>query len=137
VADNVSVAQEVLEAFAARDVDRLPSLFAPDVEFRTRVDVLGEPDFHGHDGVRAWLAAVDDKYDRFEVIDAEYQPGGGGAVVVSARLRLQYSGDRYGLSRMAYWVFRVDQKDGRVIAFTSFRDLSDALAAAGLTAGDA
>jgi hypothetical protein len=38
---------------------------------------------------------------------------------------------------MAYWVFRVDQKDGRVIAFTSFRDLSDALAAAGLSDGDA
>jgi ketosteroid isomerase-like protein len=137
VADKVEVARAIVEGFAERDVDRLLSLFTPDVKFRTRVDVIGEPDFTGHDGVRAWLAAVDEKYDNYEVLDAEYRPGEGDAVVVSCRLRLRYAGDRYGMSRMAYWVIRVDEAQGGVVDFTSFRDRSEALAAAGLSDGDA
>jgi ketosteroid isomerase-like protein len=134
--DKISVARAVMEGFATRDVDRLLSLLTPDAEFRTRVDVIGEPDFRGHDGARAWLAAVDEKYDRFEVVDPEYQQGAGDAVVVSCRLRLRYAGDRYGMSRQAHWVFRVDDERDCVVAFTSFRDLSEALAAAGVN-GDA
>jgi ketosteroid isomerase-like protein len=135
VADKVSVAQAVMEGFAARDVERLIALFTPDTEFQTRVDVIGEPDFKGYEGAREWLAAVDERYDTFEVVDAEYQPGAGDAVVVSCRLRLRHAGDRYGMSRMAYWVIRVDENRGSVAAFTSFRDLRDACAAAGLSGG--
>lgn len=132
MADKVGVARAVMEGFAERDVDRLLSLFTPDVQFRTRVDVIGEPDFRGHDGARAWLDAVDERYDNFEVLDAEYRPGTGDAVLVSCRLRLRYAGDRYGMSRVAYWVIRVDERQGGVAAFTSFRDFSEAVAAAGL-----
>jgi ketosteroid isomerase-like protein len=133
----MSVARAVLEGFAARDRERLPTLFAPDVEIRTRVDVTGEWHFRGHDGVRAWLSAVDEKYDRFDVLDAEYEAGAGDAVLVACRLRLQYAGDRYGMSRLAYWVFRVDEDAGLVLTFTSYRDLTDARAAAGLATGGA
>jgi ketosteroid isomerase-like protein len=132
VADRVNVAREVLEGFAARDHDLLPTLFAPEVELQTRVDVIGEWQFTGHDGVRAWLSAVDEKYDRFDVVDAEYEVGAGDAVVVACRLRLQHAGDRYGMSRLAYWVFRIDQDRGLVLSFTSYRDLAEARAAAGL-----
>ena len=133
VSGKVAVAQAVMDGFASRDLDGLLTLFEPDVEFQTRVDVIGENRFGGHDGVRAWLAAVDEKYDRYEIVDDEYREGSRDTVVVSCRLRLRYKGDRYGMSRLAYWVFRVDGDGGRVVAFTSFRDLSDALAAAGLS----
>lgn len=131
------MARGVLDGFAGRDVERLVSLFSPDVHFRTRVDVMGQVDFSGHDGVRAWLAAVDTTYDHFEVVDAEYLTGEGDAVVVSCHLRLRYAGDQYGMARVAYWVFRVDENRGVVIAFTSYRDESEARAAAGLSAGGA
>jgi hypothetical protein len=133
VNDKVRVARAVMDGFAVRDRERLVSLFTPDVEFRTRVDVTGETEFQGHDGARSWLASVDDKYDRFEIADAEYRAGDGDAVFVSCRLRLRYAGDRYGMSRVAYWVIRVDESQGRVRAFTSFRDRSEALAAAGVS----
>jgi len=135
-ADRVAVAQAVLEGFAARDVERLTSLFSPDAEFRTRVDVTGEAHFAGHDAARTWLAAVDNQYDVYEVADAEYRSGAGDAVVVSCRLRLRYAGDRYGMARMAYWVFRVDEARGCVVTFTSYRDLSEALADAGVSDED-
>jgi ketosteroid isomerase-like protein len=137
VADRLTMARAVVEGFAERDVERLVSLFAPDVEFRTRVDVMGQVDFAGHDGARAWLAAVDETYDHFEIVDAEYQLGEGDAVVVSCHLRLRYSGDRYGMARMAYWVFRVNEEQPAVVAFTSYRDHDEALAAAGLSDGGA
>jgi len=137
LADRVSVARAVLEGFASRDRERLPTLFAPEVELQTRVDVMGEWRFTGHDGIRAWLAAVDDKYDRFDVVDAEYEEGADDAVVVVCRLRLQYAGDRYGMSRLAYWVFRIDAERGLVVTFTSYRDLAEARAAAGLSSGGA
>jgi len=137
VADRVGVARAVLDGFKARDVDCLLSLFTPDAEFRTRVDVIGSSHFTGHDGVRAWLAAVDRQFDRYEVVDADCRLGAADAVLVCCRLRLQHAGDRYGMSRMAYWVFRVDEDRGCVVAFTSFRDLDEALAAAGLSGGAA
>jgi len=136
VRDRVGVARAVLDGFKARDVDCLLSLFTPDAEFRTRVDVIGTWHFTGHEGVRAWLAAVDRQFDRYEVVDADYTLGAGDAVLVSCRLRLQHAGDRYGMSRMAYWVFRVDDR-GCVVGFTSFRDLGEALEAAGLRGGAA
>jgi hypothetical protein len=129
----MSVAQAVMEGFAARDHESLLSLFWPDAEFSTRVDVTGEAYFSGHDGVRAWLDAVDDKYEHFEILDCEYGSGKGDAVFVSCRLRLRFTGDRYGMSRAVYWVFRVNEETGRVRSFTSFRDRSEALAAAGLS----
>jgi ketosteroid isomerase-like protein len=133
LADRVSVAWAVADAFTARDEERLLSLSTPDAVFRTRVDVIGEPTFSGHDGIRAWLAAVDEKYDRYEIADAEYRQGAGDAVFVSCRLRLRFAGDRYGMSRMVYWVFLVDENLGCVYGFTSFRDCGEALAAAGLS----
>ena len=133
MADKVRVAQAVVNGFAARDRERLLALFTPDAEFATRVDVTGDTRLRGHDGVRAWLDAVDDKYDRYEILDVEYRPGTGDAVFVSCRLRLRFAGDRYGMSRVAYWVFRVDGEVGRVRSFISFRDHGEASAAAGLS----
>jgi ketosteroid isomerase-like protein len=123
LAERVTVARAVMEGFAARDRDRLLALFTPDAEFWTRVTVLDGPHFRGHDGVRAWLRAVDEQYDRYEVVDA---------VLVSCRLRMRYKGDRYGMVRTAHWVFRVDEDRGCVVSFTSFRDRSEAVEAAGL-----
>src|SRR4051812_11366005 len=133
VADKVRVARAVVDGFSARDHGRLLTLFTPDVEFSTRVDVTGETQFRGHDGVRAWLNAVDEKYDRFEIVDCEYGSGAGDAVFASCRLSLRFAGDRYGMSRAAYWVFHVDAQVGRIRSFTSFRDRGEALAAAGLS----
>ena len=135
MADKVSIARAVMEGFAARDLDRLVALCAPDAEFRTRVDVTGDPDFRGPDGVREWLAAVDDRFDLYEVTDAEYRAGEGDAVAVSCTLRLRFAGDRYGMARAAHWVFRVDESRECVTAFTSYRDRADALAAAGISGG--
>jgi len=132
VVGKASVARAVVEGFGARNREQLLSLFAPDVEFHTRVDVVGAPDFSRHEGARAWLDAVDERYDRFEIVDAEYRPGAGDAVFVSCHLRLQFAGDKYGMARQVYWVFRIDES-GLVSAFTSFRDVDEALAAAGLS----
>jgi ketosteroid isomerase-like protein len=131
VVGNVSVAGAVVEAFAARDAKRLLSLFAPDVEFETRVDVIGVSHFSGHEAVRAWLDAVDEKYERYEIVDAEYRAGAGDAVFVSCHLRLQFAGDKYGMARQLYWVFRIDES-GCVSRFMSFRDRDEALADAGI-----
>jgi hypothetical protein len=132
VVGKVGVARAVVEGFGARNRERLLSLFTPDAEFHTRVDVVGGPDFSGHEGVRAWLGAVDEKYDRFEIVDAEYRPGAGDTVFVSCHLRLQFAGDKYGMARQVYWVFRIAES-GLVSGFTSFRDIDEALAAAGLS----
>jgi ketosteroid isomerase-like protein len=131
-ADKVSVAQAVVDGFAARDQERLLALFRPDAEFATRVDVTGQTRFQGHEGVRAWLEAVDERFERYELVDCEYRSGAADRVFVTCRLRLQFAGDRYGMARLAYWVFRVDEAAGRVRSFTSFRDRHEAEAAAGL-----
>jgi ketosteroid isomerase-like protein len=132
VADRVEVARAVIEAFARRDGDRLLTLFTPDAEFWTRVLVLSDPHFKGHDAVRAWLGAVDEKYDRYEILDVEYLSGAGDSVVVSCRLSLRYRGDSHGMSRSVHWVMHVDEGVGQLRLFTSYRDRAEALDAAGL-----
>ncbi len=131
MADRVEVAKQLLEAFANRDVDRLLSLCTADADFRTRVSVLDDSHFSGHDGVRAWLAAVDEQYEHYEVVDCEFQAGSDDSVLVSCRLRLRYQGDRYGMSRTGHGVLHVDD-GGSITAFTSYRDRRDAVRAAGL-----
>jgi ketosteroid isomerase-like protein len=131
-ADKIDVARAMVEGFAARDTDRLLSIYAPDAEFYTRVTILPERDFKGHDAVREWLAAADRDYDRIELVDPEYVAGADDNVLMTCRLSLQYRGDNYGQSRIVYWVVRVDQDSGLITWFKSFRDEHEALEAAGL-----
>lgn len=135
--DAIDVARAMVDAFSRRDQERLVTLFSPEVELWTRVQVLPDKYFKGLDGVRDWLEAVDQEYDRFEIIDPEYTPGGGGAVVMSCRLSFQYAGDSYGQSRSVHWVIRVDEEGGLIASFHSFRDRSEALEEAGVSSGDA
>jgi len=130
--DKLRVARAMVEAFADRDLERLLSLYAADLEFFTRVTILPERHFSGHDAVREWMAAVDKEYDRYELIDPEFVAGAGDAVMVTCRLSLRHRGDSYGQSRTAHWVIRVDEDSGLITGFRSFRDREEALEAAGL-----
>ena len=87
--------------------------------------------FTGRDEVRDRFGAVDEKYERFEVLDARYQEGAGDAVLVTCRLSLIFKGEKYGQSRKAHWLFRIDEERGQVLSIKSYRDAGDALRAAG------
>jgi ketosteroid isomerase-like protein len=128
---HVSVARALVEGFEARDEERLLALFSPDVRFWTRVQVLEDRHFEGLDGVRAWLRAVDEKWDRYEIRDACYCTGEGGQVLVSGRLSLRYRGDTYAQSRAVQWVLTMDDRS-RIVSFRSFRDADEARTAAGV-----
>jgi ketosteroid isomerase-like protein len=127
----------MVDAFSRRDQAKLVTLFSPDVELWTRVQVLSDKHFTGLDGVRDWLDAVEEGYDRFEIIDPTYTTGTDGAVVMSSRLSIQYAGDSYGQSRSVHWVLRVDEERGLIVSFRSFRDRAEALEEAGVSRGDA
>jgi hypothetical protein len=132
LAQGVAVARALVEGFAVRDEQRLLALFRQDVRFWTRVQVLDDRHFQGIDAVREWLRAVDAKWERYEIFDAEYRTGEDGTVLVCGRLSLQYRGDKYAQSRAFFWVLIVDPESGLIASFRSFRDRGEALQAAGL-----
>jgi ketosteroid isomerase-like protein len=133
MSDRVTIATAFLDAFARRDHARLLSLLTPDAEFSTRVHILPEMEFKGREEVSARFGVVDDEYDRFEVLDICCRDGADGSVLVTCRLALTFKGEAYGQSRRAHWLFRIDEELGQVASITSYRDLPDALRAAGLT----
>jgi ketosteroid isomerase-like protein len=74
---NADLVRRALEAFAARDVERLLATLAPDVEWRP-YSTVWETSFTGHDGVRRWMAEVtalwselDVELERVEELDGE------------------------------------------------------------------
>jgi ketosteroid isomerase-like protein len=132
-ADKLSVARGLVEGFTTRDQARLLSLFSPDVEFWTRVLVLSDHHFQGHDAVREWLRSVEEQFDRFEIVEAEYLTGTDDTVLIAGRISMQGAGENYGQQRAVHWVIRVDETRGVITSFQSFGDDDEARQAAGLS----
>jgi ketosteroid isomerase-like protein len=55
---DIELVLSCFDAFRARDVEALLEMLAPDVEVRSLMTEAERIHYHGHDGVRAWLAAV-------------------------------------------------------------------------------
>jgi 2-haloacid dehalogenase len=67
---NVEIYKRFIDAFNARDIDRIIGLMHPEIEFQSRFAQMRGAVYGGHDGVRGWL---DDLADAWEYIDVEFQ----------------------------------------------------------------
>ena len=127
--DNAEIVRRAFEAFSRRDLDTLLTLVDPAIEFSPATGRLAgraEP-YHGHDGLRTYLADVARVWQELrsepdEFVEVE------DLVVCTGRV---YA---WGVGRVidapAGWVWRL--RDGRLVEGCVYENRREALAAAGL-----
>ncbi len=103
----------------------------PDVEIHTGISdaFQGEP-FHGHEGARQWLAALDENFETWEIVMDEVHERGD-TVVVLGSVRARGRGSGIELDQPVGWVYEF--RDGRMFRLHTYYDLAQAAAAGGLS----
>ncbi len=108
-------------ALAARDEDRLMDCLADDVELRT---LTGS--FRGHDGIRHWIAEMDEGWSRWGLtVDAIKDLGD--RVLIEATLSGRSSRTNIPMSHQFWVVWEV--RGGQAVRGTHYADREQALQA--------
>jgi ketosteroid isomerase-like protein len=125
---NVEVVQRSFDAFNARDVDVLVSLFAEDCEWRPFRAQLEGIVYRGHEGVRQFLSDMDEDWETFRIDPLEFHDRYE-RVVVIGRVSARGRGSSVEIESIAGFVHELDQ--GRIRRVTSQSDAEAALEAVG------
>ena len=127
--ENVELARRGYEALARGDLEAVLELIHPDAHLE---DAPGLPDagtWHGHDGVRAGIAAEHEHQEDWSLEPVRFLPAGDEVVVlIEQRARGRYTG--IDMTRPISHIWRF--KEGRAVALRSFSSWEEALAAVGL-----
>ena len=128
---NARWVQEAFERWNAGD--RSPPLerIDPDVEISTVIGdaFQGEP-FRGHEGVRAWLAGLDENFETWELITDEWHEHGD-TLVVLGRVHARGRGSGIELDMPLGWVARF--RGERLIRLQTMTDHEEALRVGGIS----
>ena len=126
--DNVELVRSSFAAIRAWDIERLLSLYHPEIEFLpltgTQVETGG---YRGHDGVRAYLAEARDLWDVLEP-DGEHYEDLGDRVIVGGICRVRGRASGAESSPACAWVIGV--RDGLIVSHRACSTLADAEKAA-------
>jgi ketosteroid isomerase-like protein len=128
--ENVEVVRRAIGFWIERDFSQIPELLDPEVVIDLSRNVFNPAVYRGYDGVKRYVEAVDEIWDKFEaqleeVIDA------GDAVVTATRISGVGRGSGVQAEMQLFQVVTV--RDGRVLHITGgYRDRNEALEAAGL-----
>jgi ketosteroid isomerase-like protein len=126
IATDIEVVKATFAAFAARDVEAVLALSAPDIELTAVTgDQAGRTDpYRGHAGVRQYFRDVASVWEELRLTPREFRPVGDLILVtgkVSARSRGRTVTGSTG------WIWRV--RDGKVVYGKVYASAADAIAA--------
>jgi ketosteroid isomerase-like protein len=126
-AENVDILRAGFDAFNRGDYDSWLVAFAEDVEVHDLADTPDTGVFHGHAGVREWLAKLQVAFgDGFRFEPTSFRESRG---VVVADVRARATGVEGGvpIEMSVYIVFRM--RDGKIVWTQGFLDRDAALEA--------
>jgi ketosteroid isomerase-like protein len=125
----VEIVRRVTDAFNRRDLDGI----LQDADLEVKVDLSRSPGlqagiYRGREAVRAFWSTFFEAWERMTVSVDKYTDCGE-SVVVPTQTRFW---GREGIEVEAYGAFVVTLRDGRIVEWRLFRELHEALEAAGL-----
>ena len=127
--ENVELVREGFARWNEGDYDFFFASTAPDIELLSRFGSLtGEP-YRGHQGVREWLADIQQSFERFELWLDDVR-GLGDEVLAIGGIKLRARGSGLDLKEPMGWVFEF--RDGRVTRMRFYAQPEEALEAVGL-----
>ena len=127
--ENVELVREGFARWNEGDHDFLFNSAAPDIELLSRFGSLtGEP-YRGHEGVREWLADIEQSFERFELWLDDVGDLGEDVLAIGG-INMRARGSGLDMNQPMGWV--VEFRDGRVARMRFFATPAEALAAVGL-----
>jgi ketosteroid isomerase-like protein len=130
---NVEIVRRWNASYNQRDMDALIKLTDPELEFRS-VFLAMESTFRGHEGLSAYFKAVEDAYERFEVVPEDYLDAGAAVLILC---RIEWRGKGSGAEGKVPLAVCAWLKAGRIFHIESYTDRSDGFRAVGLSEQDA
>lgn len=128
--DNVETVRQAHDAFNRRDVERLVSLSDPDCVWLPFRAQLEGSSYRGHEGVRRFVADMDDDWEAFRIEPLGFRETGD-QVVAIGRVTGRGSGSGVDIDFQGGFVFGV--RDGRITHITSYSEPRAALESVGLS----
>ena len=123
----VAVIGRIIEAYAARDMERLLEQFEPDAEWRTTPGFVWPGVYEGHEGLRTlferwWQGWQSGGVEPAELIERDER------VLVSARLSGLTSGTGEEVALTLNWIFHLNgERVARVVSYETVEDARAAL----------
>jgi ketosteroid isomerase-like protein len=118
------------DAWNRRDIDSLLAICDPAIEVRSLMTEAERPTYHGHQGVRDWLAAVVEVFPDWHP-RPQGTAGPGDVAIVPFEVHATATGSRVPIHQ-AYWLAAHASRDGRLAYYGFFRTEADARAKADL-----
>jgi ketosteroid isomerase-like protein len=110
--DHAELVRNAFERFNARDLDGLAELMDPEGHlYPYAIDERRHEGYEGHEGLRAYLADVDQLFEEFHVDISEYKDVGEGVVLADGRI-IGRTRDGIDIDMAASWLWTVS--DGKV-----------------------
>jgi ketosteroid isomerase-like protein len=111
-------------------LDFLLAIAAPDIEIYSRFGGFSGTPYRGHDGVRAWLAEIQENFDRFEPWVDEARDAGDDQVVATGGISFRARESGIDMAERMGWIYEF--RNGRVRRMMFYGSPGEALEAAGL-----
>ena len=125
--EDVGILRAGFDAFNRGDYDSWLLAFAEDVEVHDLADTPDTGVFHGHAGVRAWLAKLQEAWgDGFQFEPTSFTESRG-VVVADVRARATGLGGGVPIEMDVYIVFQM--RDGKIVRSWGFLDRDAAMEA--------
>jgi ketosteroid isomerase-like protein len=132
--ENVELVRQGFARWQAADYNRLLDFFltnaAPDIELYSRFGGFSGEPYRGGDGVRAWLADIQENFERFTPWQAEVRAVGADRVVAVGGIGFRARGSGVDMAERMGWVFEF--RNGQLRRMRFYGSPSEALAAVGL-----
>jgi ketosteroid isomerase-like protein len=132
--DNVELVREGYARWQAGDYDLLLDFFlanaAPDVELYSRLGGLSGAPYRGHDGVRSWLAEIQETFERFEPWVDDAREAGEDRVVAIGGIRFRARESGVDMAERLGWVYEF--RNGQLCRMMFYGSPGEALKAVGL-----
>lgn len=118
-------------AVGPRNLTALLEATDPAVEWHTALSVISSGGaYHGHEGVRQYVADLQEAFDRFDVTLEDVLAVGQVAVAVG---RVSYRGKASGIEQTEQMGWAARFHEGRTVYLRAFRNPEQALEAVGLS----
>jgi ketosteroid isomerase-like protein len=128
--ENVELAVDLFDRWAARDFDFLFESSLPDVEIHSRFASLGGEPFRGPEGVRQWVAEIEQSFGRFKVRTDEFVDLGD-RVLVLGGIDLEGKASGVEIDQPMGWLLEL--RDGKLARMFFYSSHAEAREAAGLS----
>jgi ketosteroid isomerase-like protein len=132
--EDVTLVREGYARWQAGDyhllLDFLLAIAAPDIEIYSRFGGFSGTPYRGHDGVRAWLAEIQENFDRFEPWVDEARDAGDDQVVATGGISFRARESGIDMAERMGWIYEF--RNGRVRRMMFYGSPGEALEAAEL-----